>query len=80
MSEGGDERPPGPRGLRTGADWEISLTRSVGGVTVPSLNSSVAVESLWVSGEGRWPSFRWVWASLEDDRWRCKRRGFLDSV
>jgi hypothetical protein len=56
VSEGGEERPAGPLGLRTAC--EKFAWRPFGGVTVPSLKSSDAVDSFWVTGEGSCPCLR----------------------
>jgi hypothetical protein len=75
VSFGGDDRPPGARGLIRFAERVLwSLERWLGGVMVPSLNSSVALESLWVTGEGRWPCFN------SGEALRSERRGFLGST
>jgi hypothetical protein len=56
VSDGGDERPPGPFGLLTAC--ELCACRPLGGVTVPSLKPSDAVDSLCVMGEGNCPCLR----------------------
>jgi hypothetical protein len=58
VSDGGDERPAA-LGLRTACElgaWR-PFPFSIG-ETVSSLKSSEAVDSLWVTGEGRWPCLR----------------------
>lgn len=83
VSWGGDDRllaPPVRGGLRRPPRWDCSPEPLLGGVTVPSLNSSVAVESaLCVTGDGSGPCFRCAAWSVGEVL-RSDRRGFLGST
>ena len=69
VSDGGDDKPCGG-GEDTGVLWRIWLGRPSGGVTVPSLHTSVTVDSRWVKGDGNWALllFRGVLCDRDDIR------------
>lgn len=58
MSDGGEEMPPGPRGCECVCFSLGGVCFAFGGVTVPSLKSSDAVDPLCVTGEGSCPCLR----------------------